>query len=844
MTQGLASETIGVRLARIADRLPDKIAVVEQETQITFGQLDAAATTIARRIVATSEGGPGIVCLFFENKLPAIKAIFGACRSGHAYAPLDAGDPEERLRFILRDSEPIALLTEARLQDRARKIAPPGCAVIDIERVQVGDHAPQLPIVACDAPVFLYYTSGSTGQPKGVSQTHGNLLFFADAYAKALRIGPEDRLSLLYTLSVSAANNAVFRALLYGATLCAYDIRRDGIPQLVDWLNRERISVLHSVPTVFREMANRLAPGRLLPHLRAIHLGGESLFSSDVDLFRRHTLEHCILVNQLASTEACLIAQHIIDHGGPATTSAVVPVGRCIDGVRVEIRRNDGSIANVDEVGEMIVCSQHLSPGYWRRPELEVAAFSADPLQPGWRQYKSGDFGSIDEAGDLHFRERKGSRVKIRGHSVDLMEIEAALLSCPDVLQAAVVAIGDESQMDPVRLIAYVATREDAARDPLVVRRYLATRLPLYMLPSRIVYLDALPLTAGGKVDRKTLAQIDPMTSNPSRSVEPPQDDVERTVARIIGQLLKVESIGRDDDFFLLGGDSLLGVELQTRLKEEFGVHVGNFHEDATVTRIAANIRRAVAEPATRSQPLPVLIPLWRSGSELPMFLVHGRHGQAFVSPHFMQLLGNNQPAWAFQARGLDGLREPHSTIEDMATEYLGEMRTRRPHGPYFLGSLCAGVYIAIVMARLLRDAGETVLPLLLLDPPNIMLRLQRTEEQFASKMKERRAKGQTAGPVEDPAYMKALLRTATAFEHALANHRPLAYDGAVCVLSSRQRLRGPDLPYLRQILTGGFKSYEVGTSHADALDPRNPVFASSLVHCLGLIREAARQAS
>jgi amino acid adenylation domain-containing protein len=841
MTASLGSETIGARLAEIAHRLTEKIAVVEREAQITFGQLDADASAIARQILRASPDRRGIVCLFFERKIPAIKSIFGACRSGHAYVPLDAGDPEERLRFILRDSEPIALLTEGKLRNRAHTIAPAGCAVIDVEGAQHRDEALPLPDVPGGAPVFLYYTSGSTGQPKGVSQTHRNLLFFADAYAKSLRIGAEDRLSLLYTLSVSAANNAVFRALLYGATLCAYDMRRDGIPQLVDWLNRERISVLHTVPTVFREMANRLAPGRVLPHLRAIHLGGESLFSSDVELFREHTLQHCILVNQLASTEACLIAQHIIDHRGAVTTSPVVPVGRCIEGVRVEIRRDDGSIAGVNEVGEMVVCSQHLSPGYWRRPELEAAAFSTDPLQPGWRRYKSGDSGLMDEAGNLHFRERKGSRVKIRGHSVDLMEIEAALLSCPDVLQAAVVAKGDESRMDPVRLVAYVVTRHDAARDALALRRYLATRLPLYMLPMGVVYLDALPLTAGGKVDRKTLTQIEPTTTNPERSVELPQDDIERTVARIIGQLLKIDAVGRDDDFFLLGGDSLLGVELQTRLREAFGVHVGSFHEGATVTRIAENIRHTVSEPATRSRPIPVLVPLWRSGSEPPLFLVHGRHGQAFVSPHFMQLLGNNQPAWAFQARGLDGLHEPHSTVEDMAAEYLGEMRMQRPHGPYFLGSLCAGVYIAIIMARWLREAGETVLPLLLLDPPSIMLRMQRTDEQFVSKMKERKAKGQIAGPVENPAYMKAVLRTATAFEQALARHRPLPYDGPVYVLSSSQRIRGSDLVYLRQILTGRVGCYEVGTSHADALDPRNPVFASSLTSCVGLIREAAR---
>ena len=511
----------------------------------------------------------------------------------------------------------------------------------------------------------------------------------------------------------------------------------------------------------------------------------------------------------------------------------------------MEIRRDDGTIADTNEVGEMIVCSSHLSPGYWRRPELDIAAFSADPLRTGWRQYKSGDFGHFDEAGNLHFLGRKGSRVKIRGHSVDLMEIEAVLATCPDVMQAAVVATGDESKMERVRLIAYVAARQGAVRDPLLIRRYLATRLPLYMLPGGIVYLDALPLIASGKIDRSTLTQLDPLTVDPKRSVESAQDDIERTVAGIFEQLLKLEPVGRNDDFFLFGGDSLLAVELQIRLRKAFGVHIGNFHEGATVARIAANIRRAATESGASSRLIPVLISLWRSGSETPLFIVHGRHGQAFVGPHFMQLLGDNQPVWAFQARGLDGLRKPHTTVEDMAAEYLAELRMQRPHGPYFLGALCAGVYIATVMARALREAGEAVLPLLLLDPPNsVLLRgvSQLTEEQFVSKMKARRAKGVTAGPVDDPAYVKALLRTAMAFEQAIANHRPLPYDGPVYALSSRQRRDAAEALALRQVFTGRFKRYEVGSTHAEALDPRNPVFASWLLRCVGLIREAARE--
>jgi hypothetical protein len=303
--------------------------------------------------------------------------------------------------------------------------------------------------------------------------------------------------------------------------------------------------------------------------------------------------------------------------------------------------------------------------------------------------------------------------------------------------------------------------------------------------------------------------------------------------------------VGRDDDFFLLGGDSLAIVELQARLSEAFGIRVDHLHADATVAGIAATVRREL-EQATPSRALPVLIPLWRNGSAPPLFVVHGRHGQAFVSPQFMQLLGDDQPMWAFQARGLDVLHAPHATVQAMAAEYLAELRKQRPHGPYFLGSLCAGVFVVAIIARALRDAGEVVLPLLLLDPPNSVLQKgysQLTEAQFMSKMKTRSEKRQSALPSRDPGYLQSVLRTATAFEDAIARHRPLPYDGPAYVLSSRQRSGGDDALALRRLFTGRVKRYEVGETHGQSLDPRNPVFASALKRCVGLIRDAARQA-
>lgn len=848
------SKNLGACLAAVADRLRMDAAIVENGNRITFGELDARSTSIARQIVAAGGGRTGIVCLLLESRLRVIEAIFGACRSGSPYVVLNALDPDERLRFVLRDSEAVALLTERALEHRARALAPDGCVVVDTGSPgHVGsaldrDEGPALPTVSGNAAACIYYTSGSTGEPKGVVQTHGNLLFFAEAYGKALGIGTGDRLSLLNSLAFAAANLQVFRGLLNGATLCVYDLRNDGIPQLADWLDRERITVMHTVPSAFREMASRLPADRLLPHLRAIHLGGESVYAGDVALFRKHTLEHCMLVNQFASSEAGVIAQNLVTHASPPTADTVVPVGQCIEGTQVEIRRGDGSMADVDEVGEVTVCGAHLSPGYWRRPELDAAAFSAHPRCADARCYRSGDLGRIDAAGNLHFLGRKGSRIKIRGHSIDLSEIEATLAACPGVTHWAVAAVGDEAKMEHVRLIAWVSMPEGAERDPARIRQWLASRLPSYMLPSRIVVLDALPLTPTGKVNRAALSALDPKhagsdSASQERRTEPAQDDVERTVTRVFADVLKCEAVGRNDEFFLIGGDSLSAVELQLRLREAFGVHVGMFHDGATVAGVASDIRRSIAEQVPRSQPIPVLVPLWRNGSETPLFIVHGRHGQAFVGPHFMQLLGNEQPVFAFQAPGLDGLREPHTSVEAMAREYLDLLRAERPHGPYFLASLCAGVYIVTIMARALHDAGEEVLPLLLLDPPNSTRQggyRQITEERFVAKMRERRAKGITAGPMDDPGYVKALVRTAMAFEHAIADHRPLPYDGPAYVLSSRQRIGDAGAGALRQFFTGRFERFEVGSTHAEALNPRNPVFANALLRCVGSIREAA----
>jgi amino acid adenylation domain-containing protein len=612
--------SIGHCLARSTQRFSDRLAIVEEDSRVTYQELSTAANTIARRILATCGSAPGLVCLLFDARVPAIEAIFGAALCGRGYVPLDAGDPDERLRLILQDSEPVALVTESRLAVRARALAPPACAIVEVSHSHTGDLPDTLPDVRVDALANLYYTSGSTGAPKGVCQSHGNVLYFAEAYGRTLKLRETDRLSLLYTLSFSASMMDIFSGVLNGATVCAYDVRRKGVGLLPAWLDRERISVLHCVPTVFRGLFSALGPERRLEHLRAIDLGGETVFESDIELFRRHTLPGCMLVNHLAATEANVIAQYVVERESPGVAGGVVPVGRSPRGVSVKIVRQDGTEANAGEIGNIVVSSAHLSPGYWRRPSLNAVSFSSDPVGSNARRYFTGDLGSIGAHGNLHFIGRQSSRVKIRGQSIDLSEVEVALLACEGIVKSAVVALGETPQSEPDRLIAYLVASETGDRNPLSIRRRVAARLPPYMLPTAFVFVTALPLTATGKIDRAALAAKGLPSVARAEGAEPPQGALERAVARIFEQFLERTPIGRDEDFFMLGGDSLLAAQLLNEISAVFGVAIqadALYDSAGTVAGMAARI--AADQTKSRSSGEPTNIPRRAANATLPL---------------------------------------------------------------------------------------------------------------------------------------------------------------------------------------------------------------------------------
>ncbi len=824
---------IFARFEAVATRHADKTAIEHDGVSIRYGELHAQACAIAERLPRARRAR---IALLFEDRIHAVASILGVLRAGHAFVPLDPADPRQRNRLILRDSDPTALLTDSAMYFRARSLRRSSYPVLNIEEPVTG--RPQRRRRRAAGPddlAYLFYTSGSTGEPKGVCQTQRNLLHFVAAYSHGLGISENDRLSLLFTLSFSAANMDIFGGLLAGATVCAYDMRTRGVPGLADWLDAERITVLHAVPSLFRKLLSSLEPGRVLPAVRAVDLGGEAVTRGDAEQFREHFRSDCLLVNHLAATEASVIAQYAVPPDS-AAHDEVLPVGLPPDGVEVRIERPDGTPAAPGEVGRMLVASPYLSPGYWRRRRLTANAFSRDPSRPGWRCYRSSDLARIDAAGLLHFVGREGTRVKIRGHSVDLVEVEAALRNCPGIRDAVVVPARRGARAEPEAELLVAHVMADSPGTASALRRELRALLPHYMLPSAFAFHPALPLMASGKLDRRA-AQSLPFPHQPAGADgAEPLNDAESRVARIFAHLLECESVGRTDDFFLCGGDSMTAVELQVLLSEAAGheIRLADIFADPTVAGVAAMLHRLAKTPRSSSLP-PVLVPLREEGPRPALFLLHGTQGQANVSPEFLASLGSRLPVYAFQGRGLDGTTTPNETVEAMAEEYLAALRSVQPEGPYLLGGLCAGGYVAMLMANRLRAERETVLPLLLIDPPappflptaappGAANPQQAVEHEIEMELRKRHELGNFQLDLGDSRRREASVRVVVAFEKALAAFQPEPFDGPVHLLLSaefraRNRWRKPAA--IRKIFAGPLEVREVFSSHPEIFGRR-----------------------
>ena len=552
-----------------ARRFPWRLAVRTRRYALTYAELDALANRIAHAILRERGEGEEAIALLFDHDALVVAAILGTLKAGKFYLPLDPSYPRARLDYTLRDSEAGLILTDARNLARALELAGDGAPVVNVE-VLAGPAVTPVPRSGPGGLAFLLYTSGSTGQPKGITQSHRNVLHEVMHYTNSGYFSADDRFLLVSSVSFGDSVRTIYAALLNGASLYPFDIHAEGLAPLADWMREHSITVYRSVPTTFRHFVADLKGGEEFRALRLIYLGGEEVLRSDVELYKRHFPRECILVNRLGTTETFTFRYYFIDHDTRIISSRV-PVGYAAADKEVLLLAEDGTPVAPGAIGEMAVRSRYLSPGHWRKPELTRVTFPADPTDPDLRVYRTGDLGRLEADGCLIHLGRKDFQVKIRGQRVETSEVEEAFRALRTIREAAVIARrrdGEES------LVAYLVPAVRPAPDVSTLRRFLAARLPDSMIPSAYVVLEALPLLPNGKLDRRALPA--PETNRPELDVPfvAARNDVEAAIAGIWIEVLGIDRVGVDDNFLELGGDSLKGTRIIARLADRFDITV------------------------------------------------------------------------------------------------------------------------------------------------------------------------------------------------------------------------------------------------------------------------------
>lgn len=585
-------QSIPTQFAQTVATYPNRIAIHTSTQTITYRELYNMANRIAAALAARRGTGAEPIALLFGQESAAFAATFGVLRSGKFYVMLEPLYPVERLTEILADSDARLVLTNSLYLELATELCGSTIEVVNIDVLTAENSSLPLPELSPTDYAYIGYTSGSTGKPKGVIENHCNPLHQWRCLLQEQPAYRDDRVLFLNRLSFSGGQLALHLTLLSGATLYLYDIHEAGIAQLPDWIDRHQITVWNSVPSLFRAFVAQIADRRQVASLRLVRLASDTVSHRDIEAFQRFFAADCQLWLSYAMTESKTITTRFLDQTAAAELTAI-PCGFPIEGIEVWIADDVGKPQKADTVGEIVVHTRYLSPGYWRRPEETAARFLPDPTVPDIYTIFTGDLGKICQDGNLIHMGRKDSQVKILGHRVELAEIDAALTSLPMVRVGVTLCHDDDKS---AMLTAYLVLSEQRIPSAAQLRSQLAPRLPAYMIPHRFLFLEQLPLNFNGKIDRKALSQLaQPMTET---SYVAPRTPVEVALATIWAESLDREAIGIHDEFLTLGGDSLSAIQIVAEVVRQFGLDLplSTLFQTTTVAQMALLITQHQAE--------------------------------------------------------------------------------------------------------------------------------------------------------------------------------------------------------------------------------------------------------
>ena len=693
--------SIATLFERQVSRSPQAYALNDGELRLTYAEINRAANRVARALVAQRMDPSQPVVLLFKHKAAMITAMLGVLKAGGWYTPLDPEHPAARNAGILREVGAGLILTDAESLATAQTYGLSDEQIINLDELAGSLNEDNLCLtVEPGAPACVLYTSGSTGKPKGVVLDHRAVLHRIMLYTNDYAIGSSDRMSLLQSYVFSASVREIFAALLNGAGLYLYSLKRDGVHHLAEWLENEDITTLYMVPAVFRLFLETLKNEKF-DQLRLIRLGGEAVLASDVSGFKRHFSPGCVLVNGLASTETGTSCQYFIDHQTWINGSRV-PVGTSVQDKIVNLLDEDDHPVDNGLIGEIVVASDYLGPGYFPETGEGTGArliAHANPQQV----IHTGDLGICMPEGHIVVVGRKDWQVKLRGQRMNLLEIEQALLSLENVAEAAVLLQIGEDGAD--FLAAYIQPKILPAPKENNLRRELRTLLPGIMIPNVFKFLDSLPHTMSGKVDRLALSEVQSGSfGNQPLSQEPLETPTEMALAEIWCDLLGTDHVGADDAFFDLGGDSLQASALMANIEARFQhkIPLSDLFQHSTLRSLAAAIEQQ--DEAVLDS---LLFTIQSKGEKAPVFFFSGIDGDVLTARALAVHLGKQHPLFGLRGMEYGGSAGNVKTIEQAADQYAGAILAANPHRTSILIGYSFGGHLALESARRIAAAGE-----------------------------------------------------------------------------------------------------------------------------------------
>ncbi|HLM66703.1 MAG TPA: amino acid adenylation domain-containing protein, partial [Longimicrobium sp.] len=680
-----APEPVHRLFERTAARMPDADAVVIHGTVLGYGELNARANRVAHRLRRLGVRPESRVGICFERSAESIVAVLGILKAGGAYVPLDPGIPRERMAEVVEDSRLRVVLTV----DALAELLPDGIAhVVRMGADDLSDEPADDPRVEvpADALAYVIYTSGSTGRPKGVMVPHAGVPNLALGFVQKHGFDAHHRILVLPPLSFDASVGDLFPAFACGAALVFHpDPGALNGRELLRFCAATGANVVDTAAALWKQWADELAAlGELGGPLEMMMMGGEAVEMERVRAWERLTGGRVQLVNHYGPTEATVCATIQMAYGPNAPRGAQnLPIGGPLPNVRTYVLNDRLRPQPVGVAGELFIGGAGVARGYQNRPGQTAEAFLPDPFaaDAGARMYRTGDRARWRADGTLEFLGRADFQVKVRGFRIEPGEIEAALRAQPSVREAVVIA--HRMASGDARLAAYVVPAEGTPPTAPALREALKRILPEYMVPAGFVALDALPLTRNAKVDRRALPVPD-WGADARGDYVAPRDAVELELAGIWQACLGVPRVGVTDEFFALGGSSLLTVRVVDRVEARFGARVplSVLLAGGTVEAMAAAVREQRGASGAEASPL---VPLRAQGARPPLFCLHPAEGGAASYLNLVRHLPAGQPVYGLEDAVVRGESLEPQPIAELARGYVDAVRGQQPRGPYHL---------------------------------------------------------------------------------------------------------------------------------------------------------------